>query len=599
MSIVGNYLACHLWDNADNNIFNECTITSPAVSPGINQPLSVSFSVSASKRDPFYAYVQVASGNDNNKVIGCTLIGGYNALSFVGTTFPGSPVDDGNQAINCTMRDGLVRQAYSALQTNTKISNCLLERPNTFPQSHGFHGIDVSDNTFGVFEKNTIRNAFTATTSSNSASYAIRVDGTNSGNNKIINNLIYNMNANTSELYGIFTGQSNNNTILHNTIVLDNQNGISGNTHGIFTYGNANNVIKNNLIYLARTGTGENIGLNYGSTLGKSSNNNNIYVNSSTGTNSIGKVSTTSYATLADWKAIPFAGFDSSSVSMDPIFASTTDFKPTNMLMNNKGGAGLGVLTDILGVTRRAVPDVGAIEFSADVPTMSLKVFLNEVANGLMSDYLPTLSGSFPLSDPYSAAPFNANYTHVANGATQVTTAAVLTANNGTGNDITDWVFLELRTAAGVVVTTQSALIQRDGDIVNAINGTSEVEFPNAPTGDYQIVIRHRNHLAFRPENLVTIGINSSPTLNLTNNSVAIFGVSSLTNPVGSPTIWTMRAGDANSDGSIDAIDSAIWEPQNGSFDNYGDNADYNLDGSVDGIDSALWELNNGAYEQL
>jgi hypothetical protein len=60
-----------------------------------------------------------------------------------------------------------------------------------------------------------------------------------------------------------------------------------------------------------------------------------------------------------------------------------------------------------------------------------------------------------------------------------------------------------------------------------------------------------------------------------------------------------MSGGDANSDGSLDGIDSTVWEGQNGSFDNYYDNADYNLDGSVDSTDSSIWEINNGRYQEL
>ena len=60
-----------------------------------------------------------------------------------------------------------------------------------------------------------------------------------------------------------------------------------------------------------------------------------------------------------------------------------------------------------------------------------------------------------------------------------------------------------------------------------------------------------------------------------------------------------MHGGDANSDGSVDAIDSVIWGTQNGLFDDYNLNADYNTDGSVDSIDSIIWENANGLYEEL
>ena len=65
-----------------------------------------------------------------------------------------------------------------------------------------------------------------------------------------------------------------------------------------------------------------------------------------------------------------------------------------------------------------------------------------------------------------------------------------------TGNNaIVDWVFIELRSEGSptTVVATRSALLQSDGDVV-AEDGISPVSF-NAPTGNYFIVARHRNHL--------------------------------------------------------------------------------------------------------
>ena len=64
-------------------------------------------------------------------------------------------------------------------------------------------------------------------------------------------------------------------------------------------------------------------------------------------------------------------------------------------------------------------------------------------------------------------------------------------------------------------------------------------------------------------------------------------------------TIYVMVAGDANSDGSIDSIDTITWEQENGLFDDYILNSDYNLDGSIDAIDSISWESNNGKYQEL
>ena len=47
---------------------------------------------------------------------------------------------------------------------------------------------------------------------------------------------------------------------------------------------------------------------------------------------------------------------------------------------------------------------------------------------------------------------------------------------------------------SNTVVATRSALLQRDGDIVD-LDGISEVEFPDTYAGEYYLLVRHRNHL--------------------------------------------------------------------------------------------------------
>lgn len=227
-------------------------------------------------------------------------------------------------------------------------------------------------------------------------------------------------------------------------------------------------------------------------------------------------------------------------------------------------------------------------------PKIAAKVYLGNY-NGTMDDYLRNLT-NFPISDPYNAAPLNTGFTHVNPVPTVSTTPLVLSTS---GNDaIVDWVFIELRTGvsgATTVAYTRSALLQKDGDIVD-VDGTSPVSFPNTPNGNYYVTIRHRNHTGFRTANTVALSSNVL-NLNFTDNSVALFG--SFPTASYSAAIQIMNGGDSNFDGSIDAFDTIIWENQNGLFDDYQNNSDYNLDGSVDAFDSIMWELNNGKYQEL
>jgi hypothetical protein len=222
------------------------------------------------------------------------------------------------------------------------------------------------------------------------------------------------------------------------------------------------------------------------------------------------------------------------------------------------------------------------------------KVYLAHfnLAMNTMSNYLSSIV-NFPLSDPYADAPLNTKFTHVNNSITATTTNTTIS-----NNSIVDWVFIELRTGISGNTTvnyTKAALLQNDGDIVD-MDGVSPVLLPSTPAGSYYVAIRHRNNLGFRTDAPVALS-STSALLDFTNNSTPLYGITPTF--ALSPSISVMNTGDANSDGSIDGVDSALWESQNGAFDDYTLNADYNLDGSVDGIDSALWELNNGKYQEL
>ncbi|MEO8109671.1 MAG: hypothetical protein ABI594_06565 [Ginsengibacter sp.] len=131
---------------------------------------------------------------------------------------------------------------------------------------------------------------------------------------------------------------------------------------------------------------------------------------------------------------------------------------------------------------------------------LNAKVFLQGAYNsttGVMSDALRTAPNLIPLSEPYSSPPYSASFTHVANAGGETVNATVFNSQSLPNDDIVDWVFLELRnnaTSGNTVLQTRSALVQRDGDIVD-IDGVSPVTFNNVASANYTIAIRHRNHL--------------------------------------------------------------------------------------------------------
>jgi hypothetical protein len=108
----------------------------------------------------------------------------------------------------------------------------------------------------------------------------------------------------------------------------------------------------------------------------------------------------------------------------------------------------------------------------------------------MMHDSL-RVQNRIPLLEPYSSM---SNFTHIGGGGEQ-TTNTVLGVSDS--NAVVDWVFLELRHAGNPeqVVATRSALLQRDGDVVD-VDGSSPIAFDaSVDTGNYYLALRHRNHL--------------------------------------------------------------------------------------------------------
>jgi len=114
-------------------------------------------------------------------------------------------------------------------------------------------------------------------------------------------------------------------------------------------------------------------------------------------------------------------------------------------------------------------------------------------ADGLMRDDLRA-NNHIPLTQPYVGAmnAFN-RFVHKGSG-TETTTNEVLNANIGTGDAIVDWVFVEIRdTSDHSLIHTIPALVQRDGDIVAAHNG-SDLYVTGLPK-QFHVSVKHRNHL--------------------------------------------------------------------------------------------------------
>jgi photosystem II stability/assembly factor-like uncharacterized protein len=228
-------------------------------------------------------------------------------------------------------------------------------------------------------------------------------------------------------------------------------------------------------------------------------------------------------------------------------------------------------------------------------PTVLLaaKVFLEgpyNIGQAKMSNGLG-VEKHIPTKDPYPGL----GYTHVAGELEGSNSVTLL--NNDANNAIVDWVFVELRDNSNpaTVQYTRSALLQRDGDIVD-MDGVSALHFSNAPSGNYYVAIRHRNHLGFRTNASIALS-GTATNLNFTNNTVPTFGTNALKEITSG--VYGMYSGDANGDGEINAVDFNLnWKVQNAQLGYK--KSDLNLDGEVNAVDLLNhWQINNSKIQQL
>ncbi len=225
---------------------------------------------------------------------------------------------------------------------------------------------------------------------------------------------------------------------------------------------------------------------------------------------------------------------------------------------------------------------------NVDLVRVSAKVFLGGCYNsnsGLMNDVLRSFS-YIPLIEPYTAMGLTTN------GGEQTTNAVLLS----TGNDaVVDWIFIELRDKINPinVLHTRSALLQRDGDIVD-VDGVSPVDFLGVMADDYYVAIRHRNHLAIMSN--TTFSLSSMSTMiDFSTSPSATYGTNAQIN-FGNGVLGLWH-GDASANNSIEASDRSLtWNSRNQSGYLL---SDLNMDGSCTASDRSIAWNNRNKTAQL
>lgn len=143
--------------------------------------------------------------------------------------------------------------------------------------------------------------------------------------------------------------------------------------------------------------------------------------------------------------------------------------------------------------------------------SLSLKVALQGAllgnTNSLMRDDLRE-QNLLPFQEPYTALN---NFNHAGGGGGETLDPNLL---SNLGNlALVDWLFLGLYTASNpnVPIATQAVLVNRQHQVIDS-QGNTSISFPNIPTGNYYVGIRHRNHF----------GIMTKTPINFNGNNVFI-----------------------------------------------------------------------------
>ncbi len=179
---------------------------------------------------------------------------------------------------------------------------------------------------------------------------------------------------------------------------------------------------------------------------------------------------------------------------------------------------------------------------------------------GLLNNTLNSL-GVVPLEQPYNQAPWNYGGRECLN----------IPPTN-----MVDWVLLELRSSSNsnTVLDRKAAILLTDGSIIDS--GNDGVSFWNVASGNYYIVVRHRNHLDVISS--ATVALPNSSTYSFSNAATQAMGTNQLKN-MGTG-IFALHSGDTNGDGVITVADFNLYMQQSSGINGYY-SADFTLDRSV------------------
>ncbi len=186
------------------------------------------------------------------------------------------------------------------------------------------------------------------------------------------NNAIYDLDnlssSATATVRGIYASSGQQDSITFNSVSLSGTATTAKQSAALWSATHVGQVWRNNIALNNRTETGTGFGLAFykaSTTSTLTSNRNDLYVPTQA-LSFIGRVGTTNYATLADWRT---QTYDSNSVSWNQAFRAGTDLRIDTLVatpVNNIGQPIAGITADIDNQVRSlTTPDPGVDEFNA------------------------------------------------------------------------------------------------------------------------------------------------------------------------------------------------------------------------------------------
>ncbi len=360
---------------------------------------------------------------------------------------------------NTTTAGGYGAVIYGASNTTT-IANVISNNTFTGTNSNGVYvfgtgGTQITGNTVNFAASNGIQlaqqdninniiqgNWISCTNATTTGTLrGIYVFGSNPGSpNKVINNVIRNMNAPLATIIGI-TNRTTGAEFYFNTVVLDNAAATGQRCFGFEEdLSNLGSILRNNIFYITQGASNYAAAIALASTSTVTttiSSNYNTFFTANGAHVAVRKGTlttnppTNTYSLLTDWQTA--SGGDANSFQTDPQFQAGTAI-PQSGVINGQGIAIAGITIDILGVTRSTPPDPGAYEFAPPAGDAAITAYV-----------LPTL--------PHCGSTLDVQFRLTNAGADPLNTVTINWSVNGVPQPVVNWAGPTLASGASTTVT--------------------------------------------------------------------------------------------------------------------------------------------------